>query len=116
MTFRTLSLSISSAVLAVLVAALGCNLRDESRTEEKAGGVTGESPSPAATRAAPAEAPPAEDDAGAEDEADADAGDAGEPEPPSWVPDAGRLTIVGARDLERNLGIVADAGPDGMAP
>lgn len=29
---------------------------------------------------------------------------------PSWVPDAGRLTIVGAPDLARNLGIAPAAG------
>jgi len=33
---------------------------------------------------------------------------------PSWVPDAGRLTIVQAPDLARNLGLVA--APDAAAP
>jgi len=43
-----------------------------------------------------------------------------EPLLPSWVPDSGRLTIVGAGDRDRNLGIVVvrdDAGArEGLAP
>jgi hypothetical protein len=30
---------------------------------------------------------------------------------PAWVPDAGRLTIVEAKDLPRNLGLVDAAAP-----
>jgi hypothetical protein len=30
---------------------------------------------------------------------------------PAWVPDAGRLTIVEAKDLQRNLGLIDAAAP-----
>lgn len=100
------------AVLAV-VAVINCNrrLRDE----------TGAAAGDASTTSAEL-AMPEKQGGGAEGQADAavtgttaeavkDGGPSAAPTP-AWVPDAGRLSIVGASDLPRNLGLV---GPDGGA-
>ncbi len=100
------------ALLAV-VAVINCSrrLRDET------GAATGDASTTSAELAMPEKG-----GAGAEGQADAavtgttaeavkDGGPSAAPTP-AWVPDAGRLSIVGASDLPRNLGLV---GPDGGA-
>lgn len=66
-------------------------------------------PEPPARPARPA--PPADEGPRAPSDATEAAGATATPD---WVPDSGRLTIVEARDLARNLGIAtATAAPDG---
>jgi hypothetical protein len=102
------------AVAAVLVvAAVGCTRRDDALAGDASttGAVWQRRATPPAEPAPTTRVPPSQDRP--------DPGSATPPADsrlPPWVPESGRLTIIQAPDLARNLGLVDAAAPAAPPP
>jgi hypothetical protein len=111
---------ITYALAAVLAASVACSRRNDACTGDAS---TTSAQMPAPATAAPGQVvvvvpqgaePPAQAQAPAP--APPRAAPTAEPETPAWVPDSGRLSIIQAPDLARNLGIVEATPRDASAP